>query len=29
VAVMRNGFDSDLTAMKQIDRIVADLGTWH
>jgi hypothetical protein len=29
VAVMRNGFDSDLTAMKQIERIIADMGIWH
>jgi hypothetical protein len=29
VAVMRSRFDTDLTAVSEIDRIVADIGTPH
>jgi hypothetical protein len=29
VAVMRSRFDTDLAAVREIDRIVADLGTPH
>jgi hypothetical protein len=29
VAVMRSRFDTDLTTVSEIDRIVADIGTPH
>jgi hypothetical protein len=29
VAVMRSRFDTDLTAVREVDRTVADLGTPH